>query len=80
MVPCMHMHMHMCMCMYMLSVVTCACGPPAAGETRERLAAPLGTDQGYGQRSVLIYDLYRSYGCNQEIDMGGGDEFRFCDH
>ena len=47
---------------------------------RQALAAPLGADQGNGQRPLLNYDLCDSYGGNKEGNMGSRDEFRFCYH
>ena len=51
-----------------------------AGGPRQALAAPLGADQGNGQRPLLNYDLCESYWGNQGGDMGSGDKFRFCYH
>ena len=49
-----------------------------AGGPCQALAAPLGADQGNGQRPLLNYDLCESYRGNKGGNMGSGDEFRFC--
>ena len=66
------------LCVLRLTVFTHTA--PVAGGPREALAAPLGADQGNGQRPGLNYDLCEPYGGNQGGDMGSGDEFRFCYH